>query len=348
MANDEITVWRVTAHHKEPKVAARWIESANIIAIGWGKIGDVRKFKSAPEIADAVHGHYPARKDWNRGGKSLFDLCHRMKIGDLVIVSCKGRGRILVMEVEGDYVFKPEVELQPIGDYQHQRKGKLVLIDPDMLWKVSGGFNGDRFLPLIRCRESIDSETKNRLISQGGKAIPRPNARRENNAPKEGSTVEVATSVARSSIILPPIPNAETFLKRIQSIIGLPERNHEDIVKEFLIRNGFDDASIIFQLGRIDLCIIGSNRKAFAVFEVKCNIAIKTEKTDALRKGIDYANQTGALIVVLTDGDRYEIYDRRRGHDYDSMICGKFQLTAFREADVSILQLLQPKNLLPT
>jgi hypothetical protein len=39
---------------------------------------------------------------------------------------------------------------------------------------------------------------------------------------------------------------------------------------------------------------------------------------------MDYASQTGALIVVVTDGDRFEIYDRRKGLHYDAMLCGAF------------------------
>ena len=146
-------------------------------------------------------------------------------------------------------------------------------------------------------------------------------------------------------IVLPPIPDAEAFIERIRSLVGLPERNHEDVVKELLIRLGHDTSSIVFQKGRIDLCVLTQDRKAAAVFEAKRTIVVESERAGARRQGMDYAGQTGALIVVITDGDRYEIYDRRKGHDYDAMLCGKFQLTTFREGDAKALDLLRPEFL---
>ncbi len=145
--------------------------------------------------------------------------------------------------------------------------------------------------------------------------------------------------------ILPPIRDASAFLERIRSLVGLPERNHEDVVKDLLIRLGHDATSVVFQKGRIDLCVLTHDKRTAAVFEVKRTIVVESERTGARRQGMDYAGQTGALIVVVTDGDRYEIYDRRKGHNYDAMLCGKFQLTAFHDNDVQILDLLRPNNL---
>ncbi|MBS0189659.1 MAG: hypothetical protein JSR52_00785 [Planctomycetes bacterium] len=157
-----------------------------------------------------------------------------------------------------------------------------------------------------------------------------------------------ATSVTAVPTILPPVSNPEGLLARIRSVAGLPERNHEDVVKDFLVALGFQADSIVFQQGRIDLCVLTQNRKTAAVFEVKRTIALESERTSARRQGMDYAMQTGALIVVVTDGDRYEIYDRRKGHDYDTMLSGKFQLSAYRESDTPFLDLLRPEQLCGT
>lgn len=143
----------------------------------------------------------------------------------------------------------------------------------------------------------------------------------------------------------PDIPDAEALIKRIHALAGLPERNHEDVVKDLLIRLGFDSTSIIFQMGRIDLRVLNQQAKTVAVFEVKRTIAAESGRKHALRQGMDYASQTGALIIVVTDGDRYEIYDRRRGHDYDAMLSGRFQLTAFHATDGKALDLLRPAYL---
>ena len=132
------------------------------------------------------------------------------------------------------------------------------------------------------------------------------------------------------------------MVERIRALQGLPERNHEDVVKDLLVRLGHDVAAIVFQKGRIDVCLLNKDRKAAAVFEVKRTIAVESERAGARRQGMDYASQTGALIVVVTDGDRYEIYDRRKGLDYDAMLRGKFRLSAFRETDIPVLDMLRP------
>lgn len=152
-------------------------------------------------------------------------------------------------------------------------------------------------------------------------------------------------SAEATPIVLPPIPDSEALITRIRSLAGLPERNHEDVVKELLLRLGFDASEIVFQKGRIDLCVLTQDRKTAAVFEVKRTIAVESERAGARRQGMDYASQTGAMIIVVTDGDRFEIYDRRKGHDYDAMLCGAFRLTAFHDTDAMTLDLLRPDNL---
>ncbi|MCI0365517.1 MAG: hypothetical protein L0219_16765 [Phycisphaerales bacterium] len=156
------------------------------------------------------------------------------------------------------------------------------------------------------------------------------------------STAASSAEIVETPTILPPVADAEVFVERIRSLVGLPERNHEDVVKDLLLRLGFDASSIVFQQGRIDVRVLTQDRKTAAVFEVKRTIVSESERAAARRQGMDYASQTGALIIVVTDGDRYEIYDRRRGHDYSAMLCGKFQLPAFRDSDATTLDLLRP------
>jgi hypothetical protein len=62
-------------------------------------------------------------------------------------------------------------------------------------------------------------------------------------------------------------------------------------------------------------------------------VASKSMRDEAQRQGMDYAARTGAPIVILTDGDRFELFDRTKGLDYEAMFVGAFQLTRFREAD---------------
>ncbi len=150
------------------------------------------------------------------------------------------------------------------------------------------------------------------------------------------------TSEDQKDSILPSIADAESLISRIRSVVGQPERNMEDVVKDLLVRLGHPDNLIVFQQGRIDLTLIDGSGKTAIVFEVKRSIGSGPERDRARRQAIDYACQTGAPLVVITDADRYEIYDRRRGLDFDAMLCGRFQLTQFDEASEAVLDLLKP------
>ena len=148
----------------------------------------------------------------------------------------------------------------------------------------------------------------------------------------------------RTQVILPSIPDAESFINRIKSIVDQSERDKEDAVKELLVRLKHPPDRIFFQPGRVDLILKDSSGKSEFVFEVKKSIASASERAKAQRQAVDYANRTGAKIMVITDADRYDIYDRRRGWEFNSMFCGSFQLTKFDAASAPVLDLLRCQN----
>lgn len=154
----------------------------------------------------------------------------------------------------------------------------------------------------------------------------------------------VPTTAPARTFILPPVPEAESLLALVRAIVGQPERNMEDLVKEFLLRLGLPRAAVRFQIGHIDVAVDGQNGKPLFVFEVKRSLLNPNARTDALRQGFDYANRTGARYVVISDADRYEIYDRKRGLDHATMLCGAFQLTAFRAEDAAILDIFRSRE----
>jgi hypothetical protein len=146
---------------------------------------------------------------------------------------------------------------------------------------------------------------------------------------------------------VPPFPNAEPLLARIRQVQvpGTPERNMEDVVKAFLLLLGHSESTIMFQVGHIDVRVNDDKGKCLIVMEVKRSLLSAATRKDALRKGFDYAHRVGAPLVVITDADNYEVYDQRRGGmDYDSKLCGRFQLTQFAEADRLVMDLLRPAN----
>jgi hypothetical protein len=176
-------------------------------------------------------------------------------------------------------------------------------------------------------------------LSENNRLASKPVGRKE-VVPKKSPT----PGSEKTNTILPPLPDAGGFIERVKSVIGQPERNMEDVVKELLVRLGHPPNRIVFQRGRVDLTLQDGSGKPVFVFEVKRSIASESERNKALRQALDYANQTGAQFIVITDADRYRIYDRHRGYDFASQFCGSFQLTSFDAASEAVLDLLRNHN----
>lgn len=133
-------VWRLIAHHEDADRAILWSKQMSRIAIGWGKIGDLRKVgpESAEYLSSLIRVAYPKLDNAHLGGPSLFRFHEQMRIGDLVIVG-DGRRRRLVMEVTGDYEWVGDQPQLRLGDYHHQRKAKICAAEvPDELWQRCG------------------------------------------------------------------------------------------------------------------------------------------------------------------------------------------------------------------
>lgn len=130
-----MTIWRLTAHHEDTESAIAWMRANERIAIGWNYVGDVRGYSSKKEIEAVIQDTCRAsgeRSNASSGSNSLWDLCHTMRTGDLVIVAQK-----LVVQVEGAYEFA-EDDSQPEEEYQHQRRVSLTRLNPDAIWKAAG------------------------------------------------------------------------------------------------------------------------------------------------------------------------------------------------------------------
>ena len=47
-------VWRLIAHHKHPDTAINWFRTSSRVAIGWGRIGDLRHLQGPEEIRERI------------------------------------------------------------------------------------------------------------------------------------------------------------------------------------------------------------------------------------------------------------------------------------------------------
>ena len=111
----------------------------------------------------------------------------------------------------------------------------------------------------------------------------------------------------------------------------------EQLVHELLIALGHSPESVVFQLGYIDVMLRDDAGEPRLVVEVKTTIEREAAREAAFRQARDYAAKVGAERFVVTDADRYEIYERS-----DDRRLGGFTLSDFRAGDERALDLLRP------
>ena len=155
-----MNVWRMITHHKDRPGAIAWTKQNGRIAIGWGRTGDIRKYHSEAEIKAAIRDCYPQLRNAHFGAPSLWDFCHEIQIGDLVILA--GRNpRELVVKITGNYEFVAE-EVPILGDYQNQRSVEIMQLDGNELWHQAGKAPGQPvYRTLIKCAHQVDGSELN-------------------------------------------------------------------------------------------------------------------------------------------------------------------------------------------
>ena len=166
---------------------------------------------------------------------------------------------------------------------------------------------------------------------------------RTSTASVTSSTIPPIASPSASLAIACPWGSHTEDVKRLQRG-DATERDHEGAVKDFLVLLGHPPENIRFQRGRIDVRVTDSGGRPHVVCEVKRSLRRTADRDDALRKGHDYARKVSAPLVVITDADRYEVYDLKCGISYEDQLRGSFQITAWREEYAAIVDLLRPKN----
>jgi hypothetical protein len=137
------TVWRLVTHHEHPEAVLAWAIRTRRLAIGWGSIGNLRDsdYNSSERIIQFFSDQgEETSASAVLAGQCLYDFRFRVRPGDLVIVSTgKGGARRAVMEVLGDYEWGDAPDWVSGDNYRHQRKARIVDMDPDELWGAAGG-----------------------------------------------------------------------------------------------------------------------------------------------------------------------------------------------------------------
>jgi hypothetical protein len=131
--------------------ADHWDEfyDVNIMAIGWDKLGDLKRYKSKDEIRDALHRTNGDNKRKPNNVAANYEFVNTIQIGDVVIVK-QGRGKLLGYGVVTSDYFYDEKR----GSYKSCRN-----VD----WKLKGIWDSGHSLAL----KTLTDITKNDSEHEG-------------------------------------------------------------------------------------------------------------------------------------------------------------------------------------
>jgi len=143
----------------------------------------------------------------------------------------------------------------------------------------------------------------------------------------------------------------KNIFKNIVSAINLlkkdpvhKERAHESLVEMFYEKLGYEKfTEIKHRQGRIDISVEEAG-KIKIVNEVKRDWALSKENLAAVFQGYGYSLETGAIFVVVSNGDYYAVFDRRKGYTYKENFRGEFQLTSLCNRDFDVIKILRKKS----
>lgn len=148
-----MTIWKLIPHHKDQEEAIAWMRANERIAIGGNRVGDVHGYPSEGKLKDTLRERYPVPEYSDNAhlvAPSLWNLCHRMRTGDLVLIR-----HIFVAQVEGPYEFVGDGS-QPEEEYAHQRRVSLTRLNPETLWTAAGEAPGrHRYQTLVQCAKPL-------------------------------------------------------------------------------------------------------------------------------------------------------------------------------------------------
>jgi len=135
----------------------------------------------------------------------------------------------------------------------------------------------------------------------------------------------------------------EVFI--LKNDAGHYERDHEDLVANFFKMLGYAQfKDIKFRRGNIDIRI-DKNNKPMIVIEVKSDWALSMQNKGAREQAFRYALDAGARYVIVTNGDYYCLYDRKKGLSYEEQFLGDFQLSNLSEEGLQLIEMLKKSNL---
>lgn len=126
---------------------------------------------------------------------------------------------------------------------------------------------------------------------------------------------------------------------------GHQERDHEDLVASFFVALDYKRTEDIrFRRGRVDIGISDGDQ-ALITIEAKADWSLSAQNKDYISQAFNYSLETGTRWVIVTNGDRYLLFDRDQGRTYDEHLPADFQLTSLAGGDLEKIESLRKGHL---
>jgi hypothetical protein len=148
----------------------------------------------------------------------------------------------------------------------------------------------------------------------------------------------VARAAGRHAVEVPP-----AYIALVRAFRERGEEEKRQLVAQLFFEIlGYKRARVRSEHKHNDVRVHDRRDQPWLVVEVKALLESERVRRAARRQGFDYAHRLGMRLVVISDGDFYEIFDRCAGQRlrYDEMRQGSFHLSALRSRDSDLLSLL--------
>ncbi|HAO92469.1 MAG: hypothetical protein A2X99_08755 [Deltaproteobacteria bacterium GWB2_55_19] len=116
------------------------------------------------------------------------------------------------------------------------------------------------------------------------------------------------------------------------------ERDHESLVEKLFTLLDFKE--IKYRRGRIDILILEKSKPLITI-EVKSDWSLSEKNLEYIRQAYNYSFETGTKHIIVTNGDRYFLFDKSRGCSYNENLVGSVELTKPTKEGLDLLNYLR-------
>lgn len=326
----------VTSTHVTGQQKAAWerFRDGRYVAIGWLHETDLTG-KSLEEINRLIRDEYEDDPGEQRKAVESFERFLSLKRGDYVGVKYVNNGLFGVGTIESDYKF--QLRKHDTGDADPDEPGDFYPHYREVKWVKT------EYMPRTTLvHEGEPSWQPYGAVGKVFDELPAYIARLVGTAPPAGAK-EIRT--VRPVELKLVIEAVEVLRKEPEH----KERAHESLVEDFFVALGYvKHKDIKYRQGRVDIRIKPAGH-TLLIAEVKNDWGLSFDNSiEAVEQAYWYAHKEAVRHVIVTNCDSYIVFDRLKGLSWESNLLGEFQLTAFRQEDLALIDRLRPARLSST